>query len=209
MKKSKDGGERKKSDGGSEINAAPTIVGEQLKADLLESVSSVDNTTNNKNAGSFDEPNLDTDSQDEDKLKGQSPAALLVQEILSPPVSPLADYEGPYMPPTAVEAGDIKALNELDERKIIELREAFSLFDLDRDGFLSTDDLKATFTSLGWEVTDDFVKKMLEEALDPMDFQSFVVLYGIKTIEMDPEEVLLEALSKWDKERTGQISIDR
>lgn len=41
--------------------------------------------------------------------------------------------------------------------------------------------------------------------MDPLDFDAFVVLLGYKTIELDPEEVILEALSKWDKNGTGFI----
>lgn len=150
-------------------------------------------------------------SSDKPSGRGASPsaAALLAQEILSPVMSPLPESTEPYVPPTAVQAGDMNALQELDERKIIELREAFNLFDLDHDGQIDASDLKSTFATLGVEVPDDFISHMLADAMDPLDFESFVLMYGIRTIEMDPEEVLLEALGKWDKERTGQISIER
>lgn len=156
----------------------------------------------------------DVPPEDADKRRAKegspSAAALLAQEILSPVMATLPpESDEPYVPPTAVEAGDMNALQELDERKIIELREAFNLFDLDHDGCIDAADLKATFATLGVEVPDEFIAGMLADAMDPLDFQSFVLMYGIRTIEMDPEAVLLEALSKWDKERTGQISIER
>lgn len=47
------------------------------------------------------------------------------------------------------------------------------------------------------------------QAMNPLDFDAFVMLLGYKTIELDPEDVLLEALSKWDTGHTGLISEDK
>lgn len=47
------------------------------------------------------------------------------------------------------------------------------------------------------------------QAMNPLDFDAFVMLLGYKTIELDPEDVLIEALSKWDDEKTGLISEDK
>lgn len=44
------------------------------------------------------------------------------------------------------------------------------------------------------------------QAMNPLDFDAFVMLLGYKTIELDPEDVLIEALSKWDVGQTGLIS---
>lgn len=46
----------------------------------------------------------------------------IINEILNPPLMEF-DPTKPYDVPTAVEAGDINALQDLDERKIIELKE--------------------------------------------------------------------------------------
>lgn len=211
---------------------APTIVGGQLKPEILEAMKSpsppppsakgegkkkkeVITTKEDAPNSDGDDKNVEIplDSAEADKrhVKASSPsaAALLAQEILSPIVTTVPESFGPYVPPTAVEAGDMNALQELDERKIIELREAFNLFDLDHNGCIDAEDLKATFCTLGADVSDEFVQRMLADGMDPMEFESFVLMYGIRTIEMDPEEVLLEAMSKWDKERTGQISMER
>lgn len=45
--------------------------------------------------------------------------------------------------------------------------------------------------------------------MNPLDFDAFVMLLGYKTIELDPEDVLMEALSKWDVGQTGLISEDK
>ncbi|XP_059612153.1 myosin regulatory light chain, smooth muscle [Phlebotomus argentipes] len=151
------------------------------------------------------EPKDPNDASDKEK----SMAATLLEEIMNEGPAALPDENEPYVVPIAVKAGDINALRDLDERKIIELKEAFNLFDLNGDGFIDAADLKSTYGTLGQEISDDQVSSMLSEAMEPLDFDAFVVLLGYKTIELDPEEVLLEALSKWDKNRTGLISHDR
>lgn len=62
------------------------------------------------------------------------------------------------------------------------------------------------FNSLGQDITEKQIDEMMNEALTPLDFDAFVVLLGYRTIDLDPEEVLLEALGKWDKEGNGLIS---
>ncbi|XP_045449236.1 myosin regulatory light chain, smooth muscle isoform X1 [Melitaea cinxia] len=98
---------------------------------------------------------------------------------------------------------------ELDENKIFELKEAFLLFDLDGDGCIDHNDLCGTFISLGERVDEQAVKNMLAEASDPLDFDSFVNLLGYKTLELDSEETLIAALSRWDIDNTGYISEER
>lgn len=45
--------------------------------------------------------------------------------------------------------------------------------------------------------------------MNPLDFDAFVVLMGYKTIELDPEDVLLEAWSKFDDHGTGCVNAER
>lgn len=45
--------------------------------------------------------------------------------------------------------------------------------------------------------------------MNPLDFDAFVMLLGYKSIELDPEDVLCEALSKWDLAKSGLISEDK
>lgn len=108
---------------------------------------------------------------------------------------------------------------------------AFLLFDLDGDGCIDANDLRGTFGTLGeLDVAEGLVEQMLSEviasdkqefvyliyttritiqAMNPLDFDAFVMLLGYKTIEMDPEDVLIEALSKWDLEKKGVIDEDK
>ncbi|XP_055679560.1 myosin regulatory light chain, smooth muscle [Lutzomyia longipalpis] len=150
-----------------------------------------------------------TEGEQGDANPEKSMAKTLLDEILNAPPIAYPDENLPYEVPIQVKAGDINALRDLDERKLIELKEAFNLFDLNGDGFIDAEDLKSTYGTLGQEISDEQVAAMLSEAMDPLDFDAFVVLLGYKTIELDPEDVLLEALSKWDKNHTGLISQDR
>ncbi|XP_045767689.1 myosin regulatory light chain 2, smooth muscle minor isoform [Maniola jurtina] len=100
-------------------------------------------------------------------------------------------------------------LAELDENKIFELKEAFLLFDLDGDGCIDHNDLRGTLVSLGENIDEQMINTMLSEAANPLDFDSFVNLLGYKTLELDSEETLIAALSRWDTDNTGYISEDR
>lgn len=119
------------------------------------------------------------------------------------------EFKEPYEVPVAVKSNNVEALADIDERKLIELKEAFNLFDLNNDGFIDAADLRGTYLTLGQEVSESQISQMMSEAMNPLDFDAFVVLLGYRTIELDPEDVLLEALSKWDKEGNGLISEDR
>lgn len=46
------------------------------------------------------------------------------------------------------------------------------------------------------------------QGMDPMNFDAFVKLMEYKTLDMDDEEILVEALSQWDY-GTGLISEER
>ncbi|KAG6451283.1 myosin regulatory light chain, smooth muscle [Manduca sexta] len=96
-------------------------------------------------------------------------------------------------------------LAELDENKVFELKEAFLLFDLDGDGCIDYNDLRGTLVSLGGKVDDQAVRNMLAEAPNPLDFDGFVNLLGYRTLELDSEETLVAALSRWDKDNIGLI----
>lgn len=114
-----------------------------------------------------------------------------------------------YEVPEATTKKNIEVMMDMDDSKLLELKEAFLLFDLDGDGCIDHRDLQGTLISLGQTVNDEEINQMLSEASNPLDFDAFVVLLGYKTIELDPEETLIEALSQWDYEGSGFVSEDR
>lgn len=62
---------------------------------------------------------------------------------------------------------------------------------------------------MGIDAPDEQVQEMLGEASQPLDFDSFAMMMCFKTMEMEPEIIMLEALSKWDEKIQGVISLER
>lgn len=50
---------------------------------------------------------------------------------------------------------------------------------------------------------------MLQEPSKPIDFESFAMMVGYRTIELEPEEVLVEALKLYDEKEHGVISEEK
>ncbi|CAG9807413.1 unnamed protein product [Chironomus riparius] len=115
----------------------------------------------------------------------------------------------PYRPPRQVNADDPADIQDLDEIKLHELKECFSLFDQNNDGYIDASDLRSTFKTMGMEVDDKVIDEMIADASQPIDFDSFAMMMCFKTMELEPEIVLLEALSKWDERVQGVISLER
>uniref|UniRef100_A0AC34F3X5 EF-hand domain-containing protein n=1 Tax=Panagrolaimus sp. ES5 TaxID=591445 RepID=A0AC34F3X5_9BILA len=95
------------------------------------------------------------------------------------------------------------------QAEIQEFKEAFNLIDQNHDGFIDASDLHDMFASLGKEVTDDFIEKMINEAPGQINFTMFLTLFGEKLTGTDPEEVIRNAFVCFDEENTGYISEDR
>nr|XP_014348636.1 PREDICTED: kinesin-like protein KIF21B [Latimeria chalumnae] len=68
-----------------------------------------------------------------------------------------------------------------EQTQIQEFKEAFTLIDQNRDGFIDKEDLKDTYASLGkLNVKDDELEAMLKEASGPINFTMFLNLFGEK-----------------------------
>jgi myosin regulatory light chain 12 len=96
-----------------------------------------------------------------------------------------------------------------DQQQIQEFKEAFNMIDQDRDGFISKEDLSATFDSLGRLVKDEYLEEMLNEATGPVNFTMFLTLFGEKISGTDPEDVIRSAFSSFDPDNIGSIDEDK
>uniref|UniRef100_A0A3B4XAU6 Myosin light chain 5 n=1 Tax=Seriola lalandi dorsalis TaxID=1841481 RepID=A0A3B4XAU6_SERLL len=68
-----------------------------------------------------------------------------------------------------------------EQTQIQEFKEAFTLIDQNRDGFIDKEDLKDTYASLGkLNVKDNELEDMLKEATGPINFTMFLNLFGEK-----------------------------
>lgn len=115
----------------------------------------------------------------------------------------------PYRPPKPCNADDPTDIQDLDEIKLHELKECFTLFDQNNDGYIDAADLRQTFKTMGMEADDKVIEGMIADASQPIDFDSFAMMMCFKTMELEPEIVLLESLSKFDERIQGVISLER
>jgi len=110
--------------------------------------------------------------------------------------------------------------NEADRRKILEsltadelasFQEAFTVFDKNQDGTITTKELSTVMRSLGQNPTDAEVQDMINEVdvdgSGAIEFPEFCVMMVNKMQESDTENEIREAYRVFDKERTGGIAV--
>merc|ERR1711878_135876 len=90
------------------------------------------------------------------------------------------------------------------EEQIAEFKEAFSLFDKDGDGTITTKELGTVMRSLGQNPTEAELQDMINEVdadgNGTIDFPEFLNLMARKMKDTDSEEELKEAFKVFDEE---------
>jgi calmodulin len=98
----------------------------------------------------------------------------------------------------------------LTDEQIGEFKEAFSLFDKDGDGSITTQELGTVMRSLGQNPTEAELKDMIHEVDadgdGTIDFAEFLDLMARKMKDADSDEELKEAFKVFDKDQNGFIS---
>jgi calmodulin len=98
----------------------------------------------------------------------------------------------------------------LSEDEIAEFKEAFSMFDKNGDGTISSHELGTIMRSLGQNPTESELMDMINEVdIDGngiIDFKEFLNMMAKKMKETDSEEELREAFRVFDKDGNGHIS---
>jgi len=95
--------------------------------------------------------------------------------------------------------GDVieTSTDQLTEEQIAEFKEAFSLFDKDGDGTITTKELGTVMRSLGQNPTEAELQDMINEVdadgNGTIDFPEFLTLMARKMKDTDSEEEILEA----------------
>ncbi|WVF66785.1 hypothetical protein IAT40_001527 [Kwoniella sp. CBS 6097] len=91
-----------------------------------------------------------------------------------------------------------------------EIKEAFDLFDVDKDGAIDYHELKVAMRALGFDVKKGEVMKLLKEFGGDdglMDFVAFERIMTEKILSRNPETELRRAFELFDDDRTGRISL--
>eukprot|EP00249_Psilotum_nudum_P007028 c20257_g2_i1 orf=212-661(+) len=100
---------------------------------------------------------------------------------------------------------------QLTESQIAEFKEAFSLFDRDGDGCITTKELGTVMRSLGQNPTEaelrDMINAVIAGGKEKIDFPCFLHLMARKMKDTDSEEELKEAFKVFDKDQNGFISV--
>lgn len=95
-----------------------------------------------------------------------------------------------------------------EQQQVQEFKEAFGLFDQDRDGTISLEDLKEVYSSLGKVPKDQELKDMLAEASGPVNFTMMLMLFGDRLGGTDDENVILNAFKLYDPQNAGTLHKD-
>ncbi|KAF9296233.1 hypothetical protein BGZ74_010417 [Mortierella antarctica] len=100
--------------------------------------------------------------------------------------------------------------DQLTESQLSEFKEAFSLFDKDSDGTITTKELGTVMRSLGQNPTEadlqDMVNEVDADGNGTIDFPEFLTMMARKMKDTDSEEEIKEAFKVFDKDGNGFIS---
>ncbi|KAH7983433.1 hypothetical protein HPB52_011964 [Rhipicephalus sanguineus] len=94
------------------------------------------------------------------------------------------------------------------QHQVQEFKEAFQFIDQDKDGFISKNDIRATFDSLGRLTNDTELESMISEAPGPINFTMFLTIFGDRITGVDDEEVIVNAFNLFDQ-GNGMCSEER
>ncbi|CAO2626875.1 unnamed protein product, partial [Lemmus lemmus] len=114
--------------------------------------------------------------------------------------------------PRAPDTRCLAMADQLTEEQIAEFKEAFSLFDKDGDGTITTKELGTVMRSLGQNPTEAELQDMINEVdadvpgNGTIDFPEFLTMMARKMKDTDSEEEIREAFRVFDKDGNGYIS---
>ena len=101
-------------------------------------------------------------------------------------------------------------LDEIPENRLKEYRDAFEMFDKDKDGTITAKELAKVMRSLNQDPSEHELNEMISEVdVDGnghIDFEEFVHLMNRRSKEIDTEDEVINAFRVFDKEGNGLIS---
>jgi calmodulin len=101
-------------------------------------------------------------------------------------------------------------MDEMNYERRKEYKDAFEMFDKDKDGTITAKELANVMRSLNQEPTEQELNEMINEVdVDGngrIDFDEFVSLMNRRSRETDTEEEVINAFRVFDKDGNGLIS---
>ena len=94
------------------------------------------------------------------------------------------------------------------QHQVQEFKEAFQMIDQDKDGFISKNDVRQTFDSLGRLCTESELDSMIQEAPGPINFTMFLTIFGDRVSGTDDEATITQAFGQFD-EGDGKCKEDK
>jgi calmodulin len=98
----------------------------------------------------------------------------------------------------------------LNEEKVNEFKEAFEIFDKNKDGYITTKELGDIMKNLGQNPSEAELQDMINEVdIDgngTINFKEFLGLMARKMRDTDSQEELIEAFKVFDRDGNGLIS---
>ncbi|KAJ7508348.1 hypothetical protein B0H11DRAFT_1952647 [Mycena galericulata] len=100
---------------------------------------------------------------------------------------------------------------ELTDEQKQEIKEAFELFDTDKDGAVDYHELKVAMRALGFDMKKAEVLKILRDhdksGHGLMDFEDFAKIMSERILARDPMDEIRRAFQLFDDDGTGKISL--
>ncbi|XP_077318534.1 centrin-3 isoform X2 [Lithobates pipiens] len=104
-----------------------------------------------------------------------------------------------------------KKKRELTEEQKQEIKDAFDLFDTDKDKAIDYHELKVAMRALGFDVKKADVLRILKdydgEATGKISFDDFNEVVTDLILERDPQEEMLKAFKLFDDDDSGKINL--
>jgi len=93
------------------------------------------------------------------------------------------------------------------QKQIQEFKEAFGIIDVDKDGIITANDLKAAFVGIGRPISDGEANNLVGEAPGPINFTQMVTLFAEKMAGgTDDDDVIIRSFEAF--EINGQIDAE-
>ncbi len=101
-------------------------------------------------------------------------------------------------------------MEDIPRSKEIEFREAFEVYDKDRDGFLTLKELSQVLRSINSDFTQSQIESIVAEAdtsgTGKLNLNDFISLMASKYRESETDEEVINAFRVFDKDGTGVVA---